>query len=97
MVEPNLGSEETEGADTEAYAQRIQRRKAIQDRRMAETVTDRHDLNWLFVRLTVDGPGVRHRTQVGQLSGLGTERMAWIRPSRPSSCEVGHGDAVIKG
>src|ERR1700722_6730118 len=41
MVEPNLGSEETEGADTEAYAQRMQRRKAIQDRRMAETVTDR--------------------------------------------------------
>src|ERR1700674_367915 len=41
MVEPNLGSEETEGADTEAYAQRIQRRKAIQDRRMAETITDR--------------------------------------------------------
>src|SRR5260221_13372030 len=41
MAEPNLGAEETEGADTEAYAQRIQRRKAIQDRRMAETVTDR--------------------------------------------------------
>src|SRR5277367_856408 len=41
MAEPNLGSEQSEGADTEAYAQRIQRRKAIQDRRMAETVTDR--------------------------------------------------------
>jgi cob(I)alamin adenosyltransferase len=41
MADPNLGSEETEGADTAAYAQRIQRRKAIQDRRMAETVTDR--------------------------------------------------------
>jgi cob(I)alamin adenosyltransferase len=41
MAKPNSGSEETEGADTEAYAQRIQRRKEIQDRRMAETVTDR--------------------------------------------------------
>src|ERR1700721_2648324 len=41
MAEPNLGADEIEGADTEAYAQRIQRRKAIQDRRMAETVTDR--------------------------------------------------------
>jgi cob(I)alamin adenosyltransferase len=41
MADPNLGPEETEGAGTEAYAQRIQRRKAIQDRRMAETVTDR--------------------------------------------------------
>ena len=30
-----------ESNDTEAYAERIQRRKAIQDRRMAETVTDR--------------------------------------------------------
>ena len=41
MTEPNPSTEESQGGDTEAYAQRIQRRKAIQDRRMAETVTDR--------------------------------------------------------
>ena len=41
MTEPNLASGEPEGTDAEAYSQRIQRRKAIQDRRMAETVTDR--------------------------------------------------------
>ena len=41
MAEPNLPSDEPEGTGTEAYAERTQRRKAIQDRRMAETVTDR--------------------------------------------------------
>jgi cob(I)alamin adenosyltransferase len=41
MADPNMPSDEPEGTDSEAYAQRIQRRKAIQDRRMAETVTDR--------------------------------------------------------
>jgi cob(I)alamin adenosyltransferase len=41
MAEPDLTSDEPTGTDTEAYAQRIQRRKAIQDRRMAETVIDR--------------------------------------------------------
>src|SRR5258706_12560189 len=42
MAEPNLPPEESEGTESgDAYAQRIQRRKAIQDRRMAETVTDR--------------------------------------------------------
>jgi cob(I)alamin adenosyltransferase len=42
MVEPSLPPEEPEGTETgDAYSQRIQRRKAIQDRRMAETVTDR--------------------------------------------------------
>ena len=37
MAEPNMPAPESEGTDTEAYAQRMQRRKAIQDRRMAET------------------------------------------------------------
>src|SRR5712671_3617021 len=41
MAEPNMPGPESEGTDAETYAQRIQRRKAIQDRRMAETVTDR--------------------------------------------------------
>src|ERR1700733_16040849 len=41
MAEPNLPEGEPEGTGTEAYAERMQRRKAIQDRRMAETVTDR--------------------------------------------------------
>src|SRR5580700_1214120 len=42
MAEPDLSPEESEGAESgDAYSQRIQRRKAIQDRRMAETVTDR--------------------------------------------------------
>src|ERR1700730_18817582 len=42
MAESNLPPEESEGTESgDAYAQRIQRRKAIQDRRMAETVTDR--------------------------------------------------------
>src|SRR6266403_1977203 len=42
MAEPNLPPEESEGTESgDAYSQRIQRRKAIQDRRMAETVTDR--------------------------------------------------------
>jgi cob(I)alamin adenosyltransferase len=41
MAESNPAPEASEGADTEGYAQRMQRRKAIQDRRMAETVTDR--------------------------------------------------------
>src|SRR5882757_334406 len=41
MAEPEMPGPESEGTDAEAYAQRIQRRKAIQDRRMAETVTDR--------------------------------------------------------
>src|SRR3981081_2779286 len=42
MAEPNLPPEEAENTESgDAYSQRIQRRKAIQDRRMAETVTDR--------------------------------------------------------
>jgi cob(I)alamin adenosyltransferase len=41
MTETNPPSEDTEGAENEAYAQKMQRRKAIQDRRMADTVTDR--------------------------------------------------------
>src|SRR5258708_25225783 len=42
MAEPDLPPEESEGTESgDAYSQRIQRRKAIQDRRMAETVTDR--------------------------------------------------------
>src|SRR5260221_5322037 len=42
MAEPDLSPEESEGTESgDAYSQRIQRRKAIQDRRMAETVTDR--------------------------------------------------------
>src|SRR5260221_4700092 len=42
MAEPNLPPEESEGTESgDAYSQRIQRRKAIQDRRMDETVTDR--------------------------------------------------------
>src|SRR5258707_13228827 len=42
MAEPSLPPEEPEGTESgDAYSQRIQRRKAIQDRRMAETVTDR--------------------------------------------------------
>src|SRR5260370_11137686 len=42
MAERRLSPEESEGTETgDAYSQRIQRRKAIQDRRMAETVTDR--------------------------------------------------------
>src|SRR6202162_4144122 len=42
MAEPNLPSAESEGTESgDAYSQRIQRRKDIQDRRMAETVTDR--------------------------------------------------------
>src|SRR5260370_2885488 len=41
MAGPNMPRTESEGTDTEGYAQRIQRRKTIQDRRMAETVTDR--------------------------------------------------------
>src|SRR5882762_11264455 len=41
MAEPKMPGPESEGTDAETYAQRIQRRKAIQDRRMAETVTDR--------------------------------------------------------
>jgi cob(I)alamin adenosyltransferase len=38
MTEPDSPPEDAQGG---AYAQRMQRRKAIQDRRMAETVTDR--------------------------------------------------------
>src|SRR5579862_7655209 len=38
MTEPELPSGGPEGTDD--YAERMQRRKAIQDRRMAETVTD---------------------------------------------------------
>jgi cob(I)alamin adenosyltransferase len=41
MTEPNPPAEDTDDAHGGAYAQRMQRRKAIQDRRMAETVTDR--------------------------------------------------------
>jgi cob(I)alamin adenosyltransferase len=41
MTETNPPPADTEGAENEAYAQKMQRRKAIQDRRMAETVTDR--------------------------------------------------------
>jgi len=48
MAEANLPPEESEGAESsegagssDAYSQRIRRRKAIQDRRMAETVSDR--------------------------------------------------------
>src|ERR1700733_12667308 len=42
MAEPNLPSEESEGTESgDAYSERIKRRKAIQDRRMAETITDR--------------------------------------------------------
>jgi cob(I)alamin adenosyltransferase len=42
MAESDLSPEESEGTESgDAYSQRIQRRKAIQDRRMAETVTDR--------------------------------------------------------
>jgi cob(I)alamin adenosyltransferase len=41
MTESNPPPEDGEGAAPEAHALRMQRRKAIQDRRMAETVTDR--------------------------------------------------------
>jgi cob(I)alamin adenosyltransferase len=41
MTEHNSPPEDTEGAGADAYSQRMQRRKVIQDRRMAETVTDR--------------------------------------------------------
>jgi cob(I)alamin adenosyltransferase len=41
MTEHNSPPEDTEGAGADAYSQRMQRRKDIQDRRMAETVTDR--------------------------------------------------------
>ena len=42
MAEPNLPPAESDSTESgDAYSQRIQRRKAIQDRRMAETVTDR--------------------------------------------------------
>jgi cob(I)alamin adenosyltransferase len=41
MTEHNPPPEDTEGAGADAYSQRMQRRKVIQDRRIAETVTDR--------------------------------------------------------
>ncbi len=41
MTEHKPPPEDTEGAGGDAYSQRMQRRKDIQDRRMAETVTDR--------------------------------------------------------
>jgi cob(I)alamin adenosyltransferase len=41
MTGPTPPPEDTDGVEGAAYAQRMQRRKAIQDRRMAETVTDR--------------------------------------------------------
>src|SRR5271156_2603321 len=41
MAESNLPPQESEGTDHEAYSQRMQRRKAIQDRRMSETVAER--------------------------------------------------------
>jgi len=41
MTAPTPPPEDTDGVEGAAYAQRMQRRKAIQDRRMAETVTDR--------------------------------------------------------
>lgn len=36
-----VGADSAEGAEGDGYSQRMQRRKAIQDRRVAETVTDR--------------------------------------------------------
>jgi cob(I)alamin adenosyltransferase len=41
MTAPTPPPEDTDGVEGATYAQRMQRRKAIQDRRMAETVTDR--------------------------------------------------------
>ena len=41
MTELNLPLDDAEGADGNAHLQRMQRRKAIQDRRISETVTDR--------------------------------------------------------
>lgn len=41
MTEPNPPVDESDGADKEAYSLRMQRRKAIQDRRIFETVSDR--------------------------------------------------------
>src|SRR5580698_2696434 len=38
MTEPDPAADETGAAEGEAYSQRMQRRKAIQDRRMSETV-----------------------------------------------------------
>jgi cob(I)alamin adenosyltransferase len=41
MTDPELPPGDGDSADAAAYAQRMQRRKAIQDRRMAETVDER--------------------------------------------------------
>src|ERR1700674_1927495 len=42
MAEPDLPPEESEGTESgDAYSQRMQRRKAIQDRRMSETVAEK--------------------------------------------------------
>src|ERR1700679_1232131 len=41
MTEPDPAADDTGAAEGEAYSQRMQRRKAIQDRRMSETVSER--------------------------------------------------------
>jgi cob(I)alamin adenosyltransferase len=41
MTEPDPAADETGAAEGAAYSQRMQRRKAIQDRRMSETVAER--------------------------------------------------------
>jgi cob(I)alamin adenosyltransferase len=41
MTESNSSTAPTEDPNSDGYAERIKRRKAIQDRRMAETITDR--------------------------------------------------------
>src|ERR1700723_4215728 len=41
MTEPDPAADDTGAAEGEAYSQRMQRRKAIQDRRMSETVAER--------------------------------------------------------
>jgi cob(I)alamin adenosyltransferase len=41
LTESNVPMEPSEGPDADPYAERIKRRKTLQDRRMAETITDR--------------------------------------------------------
>src|SRR6202789_1054829 len=53
MTEPDPAADDTGAAEGEAYSQRMQRRKAIQDRRMSETVTERG----LFIVNTGAGKG----------------------------------------